>query len=66
MSIQFHKSTKIIRNITYVGQKMASENDIVQILNWKLLMNVSDRTDLAQRKDFDIQTKVCNQLCKTF
>ena len=29
-------------------------------------MNVSDGTDLAQRKDFDIQTKVCFQLCKTF
>ena len=45
---------------------MASENDIIQILNWKLLINVSDGIDLAQRKDFYIQTKVCNQLCKTF
>ena len=27
------------------------------------MMNVSDGTDLAQRKDFDIQTN-CNQLCK--
>ena len=28
-------------------------------------MDVSEGTDLAQRKDFDIQSKVCNQLYKT-
>ena len=38
----------------------------MEIFVYLTFLNVSDGTDLAQRKDFDIKTKVCNQLCKTF